>query len=82
LITLPRTQTHQRKGRADEPPPSFSAKIAQQGSLIRTRVPSPLLKMMGARDGDELEFKLDETTEQWLISVKHRRASRTGGQKK
>jgi hypothetical protein len=39
----------------------YRAKITDDGGLTRGRVPCPLLQQMGARAGDHLVFRLDES---------------------
>lgn len=39
----------------------YTAKVTDDNGLVRGRVPCPLLTDMGARPGDYLTFRLDES---------------------
>ncbi len=39
----------------------YQSKVTQDTGLARGRVPAPLLKDMGARPGDRLIFRVDES---------------------
>jgi len=41
----------------------FQAKIALDQEMVRGKIPSPLLRQMGARPGDYMTFRLAETGE-------------------
>lgn len=38
---------------------TYQAKVTNDSGVIRSRVPAPLLRMMGARPGDHATFRLD-----------------------
>ena len=39
----------------------YQSKVTEDTGLARGRVPAPLLKYMGARPGDRLIFRMDES---------------------
>ena len=41
----------------------YQSKVTDDTGLTRGRVPAPLLKVMGARPGDRLIFRVDESGE-------------------
>jgi hypothetical protein len=41
----------------------FQAKIADDTGIVRGKIPSPLLRQMGARPGDYINFRLDTSGE-------------------
>jgi uncharacterized protein (DUF2249 family) len=41
----------------------FQAKVALDQEIVRGKIPSPLLRQMGARPGDYMTFSLAETGE-------------------
>ena len=39
----------------------YRARVTSDSGLVRGRVPCPLLQQMGARPGDQIIFRLDES---------------------
>ncbi|HYG79896.1 MAG TPA: hypothetical protein VD861_05885 [Pyrinomonadaceae bacterium] len=57
----------------------YRAKITDDGGLTRGRVPCPLLHEMGARPGDYLIFRLDDSGKATLrLSRSGKRAAKGG----
>jgi uncharacterized protein (DUF2249 family) len=55
----------------------FQAKIALDQEIVRGKIPSPLLRQMGARPGDYTTFSLAETGEAIMRLSRSRRASKS-----
>lgn len=71
---MPRTATKQVT--AEEPaaaPTEYGAKIIEDTGILRARVPSPLLRALGARAGDTVLFRYDQANQAWMVSVKRER---------
>jgi uncharacterized protein (DUF2249 family) len=56
----------------------FQAKVALDQEIVRGKIPSPLLRQMGARPGDYMIFSLAETGEAIMRLSRSRGASKTG----
>jgi uncharacterized protein (DUF2249 family) len=62
----------------------FQAKVALDQDVVRGKIPSPLLRQMGARPGDYMTFSLAETGEAIMRLSRSRGAgkkSARGGRK-
>ena len=61
----------------------YRAKVTDDSGLVRGRVPCPLLTDMGARAGDYLTFRLDESNRVVMtLSRLRKKAGRGAGKKK
>jgi uncharacterized protein (DUF2249 family) len=56
----------------------FQAKIALDQEIVRGKIPSPLLRQMGARPGDYMTFRLAETGQAIMRLSRSRGARKTG----
>jgi hypothetical protein len=56
----------------------FQAKVALDQEIVRSKIPSPLLRQMGARPGDHMIFSLAETGEAIMRLSRSRGARKTG----
>ena len=58
----------------------YRAKVTDDDGLTRGRVPCPLLSQMGARPGDYLRFRLDDSNEVVMtLSRARKKAARSAG---
>jgi bifunctional DNA-binding transcriptional regulator/antitoxin component of YhaV-PrlF toxin-antitoxin module len=57
----------------------YQSKVTEDTGLARGRVPSPLLKDMGARPGDRLIFRVDESGQ---VTVRLSRPGKKPGKKR
>jgi hypothetical protein len=58
----------------------YRAKVTDDNGLVRGRVPCPLLSEMGARPGDYLTFRLDESNNVAMsLSRPRRKAGKKAG---
>jgi hypothetical protein len=57
----------------------YRAKVTDDTGLVRGRVPCPLLRDIGARPGDQLVFRLDESNK---VVMRLSRASKKAGGKR
>jgi hypothetical protein len=53
----------------------YQAKLAKDGLVVRGKIPSPLLKEMGARPGDYVIFRL-ATTGEAIMRLSHKKVVR------
>jgi hypothetical protein len=53
----------------------FKAKIALDQEIVRGKIPSPLLRQMGARPGDYMTFRLS-TSGEVIMSLSRSRGTR------
>jgi hypothetical protein len=60
----------------------YRAKVTADNGLVRGRVPCPLLNDMGARAGDYLTFRLEESNKVVMTLSRLRKQSGRGGGKK
>ena len=62
----------------------YRAKVTDDNGLTRGRVPCPLLTEMGARAGDYLTFRLDESNNVLMSLTRPRRKAgkKAGGERK
>ena len=61
----------------------YRARVTDDNGLVRGRVPCPLLTDMGARPGDYLTFRLDESnTVVMSLSRLRKKGGRGAGKKK
>ena len=62
----------------------YRAKVTDDNGLTRGRVPCPLLSEMGARPGDHLTFRLDESNQvvMSLSRPKQKAGGKSGGKDK
>ena len=58
----------------------YRAKVTDDTGLARGRVPCPLLRDMGARPGDQLVFRLDESNK--VVMRLSRARKKAGGKRK
>lgn len=62
----------------------FQAKLADDNGMTRGKIPAPLLRKMGARPGDYMNFRLADTGEAVMRLARSRgggKSSRRGGRK-
>ena len=59
----------------------YRAKVTDDNGLVRGRVPCPLLTDMGARAGDYLTFRLDESNKVAMSLSRPRKKAGVGGKK-
>jgi hypothetical protein len=63
----------------------FQARISLDQEIVRAKVPSPLLRQMGARPGDYVTFHLADSGEAMMRLSRHcrgRKAGKKGGARK
>ena len=60
----------------------YRAKVTDDKGLVRGRVPCPLLNDMGARAGDYLTFRLEESNKVVMTLSRLRKKTGRGGSKK
>jgi hypothetical protein len=51
----------------------YQSKVTEEAGLTRGRVPAPLLKHIGARPGDRLIFRVDESGKVAMLLARGRR---------
>jgi hypothetical protein len=68
---------------AKSEPREYRAMISDEGGIVRGRIPSPLVRDMGARAGDYMIFRNDGTGRVTMSVLRSRSGSRkTGGSAK
>ncbi len=60
----------------------YRAKVTDDSGLIRGRVPVPLLKVLGARRGDRITFRLDDSNNVTMHVSRSRKKSSKGAKRR
>ncbi len=67
---------------AKSEPREYRAMISDEGGIVRGRIPSPLVRDMGARAGDYMVFRSDGTGQVTMSVLRSRSGRKTGGSTK